>query len=103
MTHATLVNEHRSSEKAKKQQKKSHRFLEEAKIKNALLSFAHANAERKSFLKSILKMKMSGDHAPLVHYLAHSNFDLVSSLLALFVARKVAQMTTEMIECYHLR
>ena len=35
--------------------------------------------------------------------LVHPNFDLVSSLLALFAARKVAQMTTEMIECYHLR
>ena len=33
----------------------------------------------------------------------HPNFDLVSSLLALFEARKVAQMTTEMIECYQLR
>ena len=30
-------------------------------------------------------------------------FDPVSSFLDIFVARKVAQMTTEMIECYHLR
>ena len=39
----------------------------------------------------------------LVHFSVHPNFDLVSSLLALFVAKKVAQMTTEMIECYHLK
>ena len=30
-----------------------------------------------------------------------SDFDLVSSLLALYSTRKVAQMTTEMIEYYH--
>ena len=39
----------------------------------------------------------------VVHFLVHPNFDLVSFLIALFAARKVAQMTTEMIECYHLR
>ena len=39
----------------------------------------------------------------VVHFLVQPNFQLVSSLLALFEARKVAQMTTEMIECYHLR
>ena len=40
----------------------------------------------------------------MVHFLGHSNFDLVSFLLALFSARKVAQMTNEMVECcYHLR
>ena len=39
----------------------------------------------------------------LTVYAVHSNFDLVTSLLALFVARKVAEMTIEMIECYHLR
>ena len=39
----------------------------------------------------------------IAHFLVHSNVDLVSSLIALFAARKVAQMTTEMIECYHLR
>ena len=39
----------------------------------------------------------------IVQILDDSNFDLVSSLLALFAARKVAQMTSEMIECYHLR
>ena len=38
----------------------------------------------------------------VVHFLVHPNFDLVSSLLALFAARNVAQMTIEMIECYHL-
>ena len=38
-----------------------------------------------------------------IHFLVHPNFDLVSSLLVLFAARKVVQMTTEMIECYHLR
>ena len=31
------------------------------------------------------------------------NFEIASSLLVLFAARKIAQMTTEMIECYHLR
>ena len=34
--------------------------------------------------------------------LVHSDFDLVSSLPALYAARKVAQRTTEMIERYHL-
>ena len=39
----------------------------------------------------------------IVYFLVHINVDAVSSLLALFVSRKVAQMTTEMIKCYHLR
>ena len=39
----------------------------------------------------------------VVHFLVHPNFDLVSSLLALFTAKEVAQMTIEIIECYHLR
>ena len=39
----------------------------------------------------------------IVHFQVHTNFDIVSSLLVLFAARKIAQMTTEMIECYHLR
>ena len=50
-THATLVNEHRSFEKSKEREKKSCRFLEEAE-KNALLSFTHTTAERKSFCNS---------------------------------------------------
>ena len=37
------------------------------------------------------------------YFLVHPHFDLVSSILALFAARKVAQMISEMIECYHLR
>ena len=39
----------------------------------------------------------------LVYFLAHPNFDLVSYLLALFTARKLAQVTIEMIENYYLR
>ena len=42
----------RSSEKGKKARKKSHRFLEEAKKNNALISFTHAKIERKSFCNS---------------------------------------------------
>ena len=42
-------------------------------------------------------------HIDLFHldsyFLCHSSFDLVNSFLAVFAARKVAQM----IECYHLR
>ena len=33
----------------------------------------------------------------IVHFLVHPNFDLLSFLLALFEARRVAQITTEMI------
>ena len=39
----------------------------------------------------------------IVHFLFHPNFDLVSSLLVIFAATKVVEMTTGMIECYHLR
>ena len=39
----------------------------------------------------------------IVHFLVHPNFDLVSSLLVIFAATKVVEMTTQMIECYHLR
>ena len=38
----------------------------------------------------------------MVRFLGHPDVDLVSSFLALFADRKVAQMTIEMIECYHL-
>ena len=42
-----------SSEKSKqREKKKSHRFLEEAKKNNALISFTHAKIERKSFCNS---------------------------------------------------
>ena len=59
----------------------------------------------------ILSTKQTGSHTRscfiyillIVQTLVHSNFDIISSLLALFVARKVDEMTTEMIECYHLR
>ena len=38
----------------------------------------------------------------LVHFLGHSHFALVSSLLALFANETVAQMKAQMIEYYDL-
>jgi hypothetical protein len=53
--------------------------------------------------KKILRLVFYLHSRYVVHFLVQPNFELVTSLLDLFVARKVAQMTTEMIECYHLR
>ena len=50
-----------------------------------------------------LMLRLVSSIFQIANFLVHPNFDLVSSLLALFAARKVVQMTTEMIECYHLR
>ena len=52
------------------------------------------------FLKwSLLVLRLVSSIFQIVHFLVHSNFDL----LALFAGKKVAQMTTQMTECYHLR
>ena len=48
--------------------------------------------------KTAIYHSLSFSEQSIDHFLLHPNFDLVSSLLAPFAARKVAQMTTEIIE-----
>ena len=38
----------------------------------------------------------------IVHFLVHSHFHLVTSVLAQFSTRTLVQMTIQMIDCYHL-
>ena len=63
-----------------------------------LTSFLDSRAEICQILGGIFgKSKISKGHSEII-------WPLVTSLLALLAARKVAaQMTTEIIECYHLR
>ena len=49
-----------------------------------------------------MKHRVASSIFLIVHFLVHPNLDLVSSHLALFfAARNVAQMTIEIVQCYH--
>ena len=93
---------------------KNFRFFTSHKNSSSLMSYknvcflmSHKNStyreDRRARGKKSEYLENDLFHLYIIHLLVHSNFDLVSSLPAIFVARKVAQMTTEMIECYHLR